>query len=276
MRLLPNSIRKRLAYLYYEKGWRHPLNQFLVYAKGAFAKPKNRKVTFILFAQGRTGSTVLTDLIKKSSQIHCDGEIFGAFMPIKILFPTYYKRSLARVSTAPIYGYRIKIYDLIMFHNHTFQESIEFMRNEFNNGNKIIFLNRENKFRQAMSSLVAEARGTYHQKKGANGLAEKVVVDAKSIPERIEKLKQFSSWEKEALAGFDYLEINYEKDLLPPDRHQATLDRITEFLGVEACAADSQYKRSSDDDISKYVENHEEVLSILRSSGNEFYLNSKK
>ena len=273
MRLLPNSIRKRLAYLYYEKGWRHPLNQFLVYAKGAFAKPKNRKVTFILFAQGRTGSTVLTDLIKKSSQIHCDGEIFGAFMPIKILFPTYYKRSLARVSTAPIYGYRIKIYDLIMFHNHTFQESIEFMRNEFNNGNKIIFLNRENKFRQAMSSLVAEARGDFHYKADSKGAKKKIHIDAKSIPMRIDKLNEFTQWDKRALDGFEFLDINYETDLLPQEKHQETLDRICSFLNIDPCVATSEYKRSSVNQLEDYIENYDEVKSVLEENQLHTYLN---
>lgn len=195
-------------------------------------------------------------------------------MPIRIAFPSWYKRGLIILRKAPVYGYRIKIYDLTMFHGYSPEEAIAFMRNEFQSGWKIIFLNRTNKLKQAMSSLVAEARDQYHVKDVEHEKQVKapVHVDAASIPDRIIKLNQFSEWEKAALNGFDYLNINYESDLLPSDMHQSTLDRLTVFLGVEKCVAKSALKRSSANEMSEYVSNYDEVIQVVRNNGLSHFL----
>lgn len=271
------KARSFLSYLYYKKRWRHPINQFRIYALSAFKSYAEPKTKFIVFAQGRTGSTLLIDLLNRSPEIHCDGEIFGASMPIRILFPVWYKRGLIKLRKAPVYGYRIKIYDLTMFHSYRPEEAIDFMRSEFSAGWKIIFLNRKNKLRQAMSSLVAEARDQYHvkgldhKKKGK----DRVKVDAVSIPDRLKKLNAFSDWEQKALVGFDYLDINYEHDLLPNEKHQQTLDRLTSYLGVGACIAESKLRRSSANDMADYVLNYDEVLEILKANDLMHYLEVK-
>ncbi|MCO4806524.1 MAG: hypothetical protein KC456_08015 [Flavobacteriales bacterium] len=241
--------------------------------KGIFTSSKKRKTTFIVFAQGRTGSTILVDLINRSNEVHCDGEIFGASMPIRLLFPKFYKRTLANLPKQPVYGYRIKIYDLVMFHNHSPEESIQFLRSEFKAGHKVIYLHRTDKFRQAMSSLVAEARGDFHYKADSKGAKKKIHIDAKSIPMRIDKLNEFTQWDKRALDGFEFLDINYETDLLPQEKHQETLDRICSFLNIDPCVATSEYKRSSVNQLEDYIENYDEVKSVLEENQLHTYLN---
>ena len=266
------SIKAYLSYLYYEKKWRFYIRQFMVYFKGLFTPTRHPKVKFIVFAQGRTGSTILVDLINQSADVHCDQEIFGGSMPIRVLFPKFYKRSLRSFNLKPIYGYRIKIYELTMFQGHTESSAIEAMRKEFSQGYKIIYLHRENKFRQAMSSLVAEARGQFHDKTKGDIKRQKVCIDHTAIPHRIELLNDFTTWEQRALEGFEHLSISYEKDLLIQENHQSTLDKITNYLGSKKATAQSAYKRSSSDDMSEYIENYDEVIEILKSSNNMHFL----
>ena len=265
------SPKSFISYLYYERRWRFYIRQASIYFRGLFVSYKHPETTFIVFAQGRTGSTILVDLINRSQNIHCDKEIFGGSMPIKVLFPNFYKRTLRSLQQKPIYGYRVKIYELTMFQGYSQAGAIREMRKEFTKGNKIIYLYRKNKFRQAMSSLVAESRGTFHQKLDKTK-PSKVKVDHESLPYRINLLNQFTEWEKEAMAGFDRLEIEYETDLLIQENHQATLDKITQYLGSEPATANTDYKRSSKDDISEYVLNYDDVLETLEKSNNMHYL----
>ncbi len=193
-------IRQKLAYWYYEKGLRFYGYKVRFAVLGLLFFWHQPKVKFILFSQGRSGSTLLSDLLDSSPMIKSDGEVFGAGMPIRVRFPKLYLNLRMKSFRSPVYGCKIKIYDLEHQHGMNEEETKSFLRARFAEGWKIIHLRRTNKLRQALSSLVAEATETYHVAK-EDGPSErsKVKVNVDELPHRLHWLKKYDQHEEAAL-----------------------------------------------------------------------------
>lgn len=220
---------------------------------------------FIVFAQGRSGSTILVDLINKLPNVHCDGEVLGASLPLRVPFKSAYLSGLRKKHLDKRYGYRIKVYDLTQTQGCSWEENISFLQQLIQPNIKVIHLVRDNKFRQAMSSLVAEARGRYHDFEDRM-VPEKIRVDAASIPERIRLLNFFSAQELELLRNRAVFKVSYEEDLLKEARHQALLDEIAEFINTQRATATSTYKRSTPDALEDVIDNWNEVQDVLEKN----------
>lgn len=264
-------LKSFLSHLYYERKWKHPINQFLIYVRGAFKSYDEPRDKLIVFAQGRTGSTVLVDLINQLEDVHCDGEIYGAGMPRKIWFPKAYLRSLIKTRTAPIYGFRLKVYDMTLEHGFSREENRAFIKKFFDEGWKVIYLKRDRKLRQALSSLLAEARDQFHAEE-TGAVQGAVKIDAQSIPYRLNLLDSFCEEEEKCLEGIEHLKVSYEDDLLDQSGHQPLLDRIADYLNVNTAVAKSKYKRTVKDNLEDQVTNLDEVRSILTTNNLDAYL----
>src|SRR4030095_16137361 len=68
---------------------------------------------FVIYTRGRTGSTVLTDLINSHPDIFCDAEIFNfIYCNTKVLFPRAYIKSCSKrasIYKKKVYGFKVKI-----------------------------------------------------------------------------------------------------------------------------------------------------------------------
>ena len=91
----------------------------------------------------------------------------------------------------------------------------------------------------------------------------KVTVKAEEIPDRLKLLHSFDQQEHDALKDISFLSVNYEKDLENKNHHQATLDRICTFLDIPKAKSVVNLKRTSSSKIEDYIENHDEVKSVL-------------
>ena len=82
--------------------------------------------------------------------------------------------------------------------------------------------------RQALSFFVTEARGSYHKR---DDRPETITVHVSR--ERLEALVSMSTavgaQEREALAGIDYHEVVYERDLEDASKHQQTMTACSTF-----------------------------------------------
>ncbi len=70
---------------------------------------------FIIFAQWRTGSTLLADLLNSLSDITCEGELLLPFTNSrirKVIFPYLYIKGRSVKAKTRIYGFNVKLYQL--------------------------------------------------------------------------------------------------------------------------------------------------------------------
>lgn len=110
---------------------------------------------FVIFCQGRTGSTLLYSLLNSHQQIHCDEEI----LEDSVFFPFQYVKGRCAKAKKNVYGFRVKIYQLI--HNQH-QKPEKFLLNLSKDGWQIIYLKRTNILRQAISRMVAKSKDEWH------------------------------------------------------------------------------------------------------------------
>lgn len=212
---------------------------------------------FVIFAQGRSGSTLLADLLNSHPRIFCADEP----LTWKRRDPVRYAAACSIGHRGDTYGFKVKIYQL------TDAQRVDpgtFLRTMAEQDWRIVHLQRRNVLRQALSSMVAEQRARYHSVDGAR--LEPVHVDPEALLTRTRAREEYCTGEAEALRGLDHLSLVYEQDLLEPDRQQATASRAFEFLGLEDVRVTTILQKIGSRSLDRDVANADEVRGVLLAS----------
>ena len=69
-------------------------------------------VRSVLLSQGRSGSSLLRDLLQSHPDIHFDNEIFARRVAGRLVSPSLYIDSRSRLFGLPAYGCKVKVYQL--------------------------------------------------------------------------------------------------------------------------------------------------------------------
>ncbi len=254
---------------------RRAIRQFQSYLSLLPYYNKQHHVKFLIFAQGRTGSTLLVDLLNTHSGIFCDGEIFNRQDVGKVFFPFLWvfnrsRRSFLEQKTC--YGFKVKIYQLSKDQN--FNEYEVLLKKLYGKGWKFIYLERENVIRHALSNLLAEE----YMKKGFQSTEKakgtKVKVDYNRLEQMANARLNYKKEENKIKQAIPGLEISYEKDLKDNTKHQNTCNRIMAFLGLEATTVKTKEIRKASDDLSENILNYEEVINYFKGTVLEKYFYS--
>ena len=228
---------------------------------------------FFIFAEGRGGSSLLVDLLNSHPDIYCDGEIFNAESNAKIRFPRLYlesRKRVTRIVKKPVYGFKVKYTQLVL--HQGFKK--DFIKNLYSSGWKIIYLVRNNYLKATISTILAENRGVYHQKGNKVNNLEKVNINVEELYAKTKGRERAAKLERDWLIGTDYHFVNYEHDLLNPNMHQETLNRIFRFLEIPSGRICTNFNKISTGDLSCDIKNFDEVKEYLNSSEYAHFLNS--
>ena len=240
-----------------------PLKQAAVYASrfrpSRLGPIAAGRVQFVIFAQGRTGSTLLADLMNSHEGVHCDNEILG--WPVR--FPDAWVNACRRRHRGSHYGFKVKPYEL------TVDQRLDpgaWLSRMDERGWKLIHLRRRNVLRHALSNVVAEHIGGYTFRNADPGESAGVTVDPDMLLGAMEVRSEQGEVERVALEGLPHVSLSYEDDLLRPERHQATLDRISDALGLPRAPARTELRRVTIDDLRTTIANYEEVAAAVGST----------
>lgn len=214
---------------------------------------------FVIFAQGRSGSTLLTELLNSHPQVYCADEI----LTWKRAAPVRYARACSIGHRADVYGFKVKLYQLTVAQQ--IERPATFLRQMRDDGWQVLHLQRRNVLRQALSAIVAERRDVYHLAVGATG-PKPVHIDPEELLRRADQRAQFSADEHVALEGVDHLSLVYEDDLLTPELQQQTAERAFTWLGLDAVPATVRLRRIVEGSWSSVVANADEVAASVAHS----------
>lgn len=214
---------------------------------------------FVIFCQGRTGSSLLRSLLNNHPDVRCEGEILAEPVgdPIQFLATT------AKSSTKSVFGFKVKIYQLT---DTQHVDPTDFLKALQDQAYKIIYLHRSNLLRHAISNTFAEARQSYHDR--SIGPRPSLTVDPEQLIGVMQRRQAHLDNEAVVLEGFDHLTLEYEKDLLDPAQHQPTADRVFAFLGIEPVSVETDLSRSVSGSLADRITNYEELATALE--GTEF------
>ncbi len=253
----------------------------------AIVQPMRRDGHAVMLHNGRSGSTLLGDMLDQNPAIFWDGEtiekrlhqrseredvgidkLYGK-LDVETELAAIRQRMSSRCGNR-IFGTELQDYHLDML-GASLPDMIEQLRRV--GFTKFILLER-NYLRKIVSHLVATQKRRHHV-----SAETKVTVDPIRInPDRIyightfttlqNVLEQYRSFAEAARAnvnGGDLLELSYESDI-ETDPNVACA-RVCDFLGVETHQAAIKFGKTTNVPLNEVVENYSEVASALDKSG---------
>lgn len=249
---------------------------FLVYIlylrKNRKSNSKRKRV--LIFAQGRTGSTLLDTLICSTSYFKQRGELLSGKKRNKIKFPYLFITGLTNVKPKNNFVFHLKIYNLTKDREINGERKIDpavFLNKLQKDGWKFIYLHRKNKLNHVLSNKIATKRKVFHQYDDQEEKF-KLHLNPIEVKEAIEERKCFDSAELKALANIDFIQINYEDDLENSDNHQKTINYILDFIGLKNRKCHTLLKKINKSSQKDVIENYEEVISFLKEEGMSEYI----
>lgn len=218
------------------------------------------QVRVVIFAQGRTGSTLLEDLLCSSGYFSKNGELLNSKIR-EVWDPAKYVIGLSRWKNRN-FIFHVKVYHLTKDRNYPVDPA-RFLQSLIEDGWNIIYLRRKNKVKHVLSNLVAEARGDYHKQ---NDEKEdiRVRVDCERFVDCLQKRQLYDDLERMALGNLPFLEAIYEEDLENSHRHQETANRIWDFLSLSRKKVHTRYRKVNTFHAEELVSNYEELITCLK------------
>ena len=226
---------------------------------------------FVIFGTGRSGSTLLVNLLNSNSNVYCDNEIYHR----RVLFPHLYLKFRSLLGNKSVYGFKCLTYHLSKsLGKDSKEEQKAFLKSLDQKGYKIIYLRRHNVFRQALSNIYARYRNQFHSNStaGSKNTKKKMLVDLAELHKWMLAIEDQADVEAELLEGINHLKISYEDDLQDSQAHPQTFARLSSFLNVDFEVPDTELKKVTPKKLSGFIENDEEVIRFLHEHGYEKYL----
>lgn len=221
----------------------------------------------MIFALGRTGSTLLVDLLNGSPDVHCDGEILTR----GVVLPTAWVTAHRRRHPDRVYGFKVKV-DQLLQRQHL-PDPADWLGGMHRRGWRVIHLRRRNLLRHVLSNTAASERGRYHERAGESPATHRALrIDPMELMHWLGVRAWTRDEERRALADVPHEKVCYEDDLLESERHQATLDRLSAVLGVAPGRAATTLRPTNQGRLEDLVANYTDVARALAGTPYEAYL----
>ncbi len=215
---------------------------------------------FLIFGQGRSGSTLLGSLLSSHPAVHFADEVLYD----RVRAPGSWIEGGRRQHPDHVYGIHVKIYQLR--EEHGIDDVAGWLGQMADRGWRIIHLRRENLLRHVLSNLLITARGTTHSLDGSDAVPH-VTVDVADLVHWMHVRAGLRAEEAAALHGLEHLTVTYETDLLDKAAWQGTADRIFSDLRLSSRPVGSALCRTSTTDLGRTIANLDEVRVAMEDHG---------
>ncbi|MEM7335628.1 MAG: hypothetical protein AAF490_26355 [Chloroflexota bacterium] len=235
---------------------------------------KQDAVCVAMLHGGRSGSTVLGDLLNQHDSIFWDSEIYqnARMRPLPNTIIKQLKRfpraliSARRFRTQrPIYGFETKFQHLyaVGMDLSSYVQALETI-----NFSHFVILERKNYLRRITSHLVAYNNKTWHQKK--KGKVTQIHVNLErlkigwrqvSLLEHLNIIEQEIEDALKILSNRNVLHLTYEDDI--SGNPQIAFNKMCDFIGLEKPEVNVSYRKTNPYHLSTIITNFDEVKEAL-------------
>ncbi len=246
----------------YLMGYPAELQLFLASSATKTKKSTAPKTKFCIFSSGRSGSTLLLSLLNKHPSIDCKGELLKS----RFIFPAKVIKFQEAHSMAPVFGFKLLSYQLRDVQSSITDKS-SFLKSLFDQNFKIIYLERTNRLNQVLSLVYAMARNKWHSnQKGTNKRSE-IYINPELLLSYLKAFDETNSFEHQMLESIpDYFYINYERDLVDPEKQKECMEKLFHYLSLEPCFEYSELKKITPKDHQDYILNFREIKARLEDT----------
>ena len=252
----------------------------------ALLRAPRKSGNILILHNGRSGSTLLGDMLDQHEDIFWDGETFEKLVHRKAkadgihvgdLYGHYslddgvteVERRMRQRAGGRIFGTEIQDYHIEMM-GTTVPEYIERLKSL--GFDTFVFLDR-NYMRKVVSGLVAVERKSFHVANKEAVTRDKIKIDPQrgyighrftSILETLDQYKRFKADMESALADDPVLYLTYEEHLRDDPRVASTL--ICEFMGLQPHTPQIKYGKTTAFPLQDIVENYDELTELILNS----------
>lgn len=243
-------------------------NYLSYFYRNLFLGVNKPKIKFVIFCHGRSGSTLLLDLLNSHPQVSCDGEILSR----KVFSPSALIKCRSLMSNKEVYGFKLLSYQIRDVQKMVNPRS--FMKAIHNKVYKVIFLRRSNLLRLVLSVLYAEFRNEWHHKITDGEVSHlKMKVDVENMLKMLKESEETYRFESEIMKEIPHFSLIYEEDLENRNTHDATLNKITDYLKIaNSVSSTPDVVKITPKRLEDFVENLAEVENALIENSYEEYL----
>lgn len=228
------------------------------YAKAAVnSDTSSRRV--LIFAQGRTGTWLMTHFLNAHPAVRCEKEI--------LMFPKYapihYLSARSQLSAKAVYGCHVQINQLLTAQN---LDPKKFLARLSAKNWRILYLKRQDIIRQSISTILATQRQqwyTYNLKELDN---RPLTIDPNDLHQWLKRRLNHAQLESEALRNVPHLTVTYESDLREATNHQPTMNRIFDYLELPKITVKAQTQRLSSDSFREAISNYDALINSIRNT----------
>jgi hypothetical protein len=240
--------------------------------------PRRRRGNVVMFHTGRSGSSVVADLLMQHPDFRWDGELFNSYLQ-------FWRRiQRARQGEAQrLIGRRMNCFDVPYY-------GFEILPSQLNAGNidkedfaramddlgfgHFILLTRRNILRRIVSHLVARERGRWRMRSGEIAPLTRIHVNtenlqlasSKPLLDHLRDVRAEYAALRELLSSRRCLQLVYEDDVLPDPR--LAMRKVCAFLGIKYRILPVRHARTTPQALNEIVQNFPEVERAL--AGTEF------
>jgi len=237
--------------------------------QNAFGHKNTPEKKFVIFTSGRSGSTLLVDLLNSSPEIQCDDELLKR----RVAFPISLVKSFEHQSLKNIYGFKLLSYQLLNVQTGIKDKQDFLDKLIHQEGYQLIHLSRENKAKQALSIIYAFYRGQWHNQQGSKQKeAKRFELNPATYLHFLEELKILETFEQKMVGNYDHLSLTYEQDLRQPAQYEKSMERVSAYLGVDIAQPETNLERVTPSKLSDMISNQDALIQAVRDSQFEEYV----
>jgi LPS sulfotransferase NodH len=235
-----------------------------------FFYPNRNGKKIILFAQGRTGSSLVESLLCSTGYFEPTNEPFNVIRKGEVWFPKLFIRGYAKMNKSPNFLFHVKFYQLKYDRKRPVIPR-DFLDYLVSHGWEILFLNRSNKILHTLSLMVMLKRGQ-SGKKDDKDENLKLDLDLEQFEYLAKMRVDYEKEEMEIIKGLEYFEFNYEKDLLDSSKHQDTINRILDYLNLPKKEVNTRMRKVNNKSFEDLILNYDDFIKMVNRNNWNKYL----
>jgi LPS sulfotransferase NodH len=233
---------------------------------------------FLIYTMGRSGSTLLQELLSLLPSVDCEGELLASRIETSDPFQLLKQKSLASLSSGSSrWGFKVKT-------SHVQGNGLEpqaFLERLYKEGWKLIHLRRSNLLNLCLSFMYANQSGRWFSYRSKLDLlpdlrsSPKVHIDVSELMDCLSFNARLALGDLNLLSSFNHLEICYETDLLGEQMQTECILKICSFLGLPSPLSRRKIRSRMKKNIqnpSECFSNWTEVLEVVRQTEYRIYL----
>ncbi len=233
---------------------------------GSASRDPDRR--FVVFGRGRTGSTLLVQLLGSHPEIACLGELLNRprLAPV-----AYVEHRLARLPESRR-GFKLLSYQV---RDIAGGRRVKPLRDWITGSEMtLIHMQRENLLRHALSNIYARTRKAFHSHQDGARSQTSMSLDFDSLMQWIAHSESLRDWEAEFLGDLPRETVRYESDLATPEQQQATANSLFKTLGLTPSDIATALSPVTPRDYHSFISNWDDVATRLADTPYARFLDS--